>query len=134
MAERRLSAAAEQFLESRIGSLLHLEVLLLLRHDPTQWFNAPAVATRLHVSEATAERVLEQLGAANLIDVRIRSGLGFRFAPTESALVPVIDEIAVAHHDDRQALETRLAQRRRGAGAARAFAAAFRLPRRTPRA
>jgi len=122
MTERRLSAAAEQFFESRIASLLHLEILLLLRRDPTRWLNAPDVAAVRRVSDETAERVLEQLAAANLIDIRIRGRLTFRFAPTESTVLPLMDEIAVAHHDDRQALERLLGRGRGGSGAARAFA------------
>jgi len=122
MTERRLSAAAEQFFESRIASLLHLEILLLLRRDPTRWLNAPDVAAVRRVSDETGERVLEQLAAANLIDIRIRGRLTFRFAPTESTVLPLMDEIAVAHHDDRQALERLLGRGRGGSGAARAFA------------
>jgi hypothetical protein len=131
--ERRLSEAAEQFLHDRTGSMLHLDILLLLRRDAQQWFTPVALAAALRVSVDSAERALEQLGAANLIDVKIGNSLAYRFAPIDDGVRPVIDEIATLHYGNRRALEAALA-RWGGAGAARAFADAFRLPRKKPHA
>ena len=133
MTERRLSESADQFLHSRIGSMLHLEILLLLRRDVQQWFIPAALAAALRVSVDSTERALELLGAANLIDVKIGNSLAYRFAPIDEGVRPLIDEMATLHYEDRQALEAVLATRR-GAGAARAFADAFRLPRKKPHA
>ena len=133
MTERRLSEATEQFLHHRIRSMLHLDILLLLRRDVRQWFTPAALATALRVSVDSAERALEHLGAANLIDVKIGNSLAYRFAPVDDEVRPWIDEIATLHFEDRQALEAALA-RSGGAGAARAFADAFRLPRKKPHA
>ncbi len=133
MTERRLSEAAEHFLHNRIGSMLHLDILLLLRRDVQQWFTPAALAAALRVSVDSAERALEHLGAANLIDVKIGNSLAYRFAPIDDGVRPSIDEIATMHYEDRRSLEIALA-RSGGAGAARAFADAFRLPRKTPHA
>jgi|SRR5688572_1630648 hypothetical protein len=133
MTERRLSEAAEQFLQQSVGSMLHLEIVLLLRRDVQQWFTPAALAVVLRVSVDSTERALEHLAAANLIDVKIGNSLAYRFAPLDADVRPLIDEIARVHYEDRQALEAILA-RWGGAGAARAFADAFRLPRKKPHA
>jgi hypothetical protein len=131
MTERRLSEAAEQFLNARIGSMLHLEILLVLRRDAQQWATPASLAAALRVSVESTERALEHIGAANLIDVKIANSLAYRFAPIDDRVRPLIDEIAAVHYEDRQALEVILT-RRGGSEAARAFADAFRLPQRKP--
>jgi hypothetical protein len=133
MTEPRLSGAAEQFLQDHIGSMLHLDILLLLRRDVQQWYTPAALAASLRVSVESTERALEHLGAANLIDVKIGNSLAYRFAPIDTGVRPLIDEIATVHYEDRQALEAVLV-RSGSAGAARAFADAFRLPRKKPHA
>jgi len=109
MRSRTLSRAAEQLVRSRIPSLLHLEILLLLRHDLRQWLNAPALAAVLRIPAEAAERALGDLAGANLVDVRIGSSLAFRFAPIDAGLLPVIDEIDALHHANRQVVEHLLA-------------------------
>jgi hypothetical protein len=133
MTRRRLSEAAEQFLHDRIGSMLQLDILLLLRRDVPQWFTPAALAAALRVSEGSVERALEHLGTVNLLDVKIGNSLAYRFAPIDDGVRPPIDEIATLHYQDRQALEAVPARSGR-AGAARAFADAFRLPRKKPHA
>jgi hypothetical protein len=128
MTERRLSEAAEQFLHDHIGLMLHVDILLLLRRDVQQWFTPAALAVALRVSVDSAERALEHLGAANLIDVKIGNSLAYRFAPIDEAIRPSIDEIATLHYEDRRALEAVLVKSDT-AGAAPAFAEAFRLRR-----
>jgi hypothetical protein len=122
-----LSQSARQFLDEKIPSLLHLEVLLVLRRDPDQWSSAAAVASQLGIAPASVERVLEELGARNLVDVRIASNLVYRFAPLDETVLPVLTELAEARYADRQGLESILASRRRSSLAARHFADAFRL-------
>ena len=78
MTERRLSDAAEQFLHDRTGSMLHLDILLLLRRDAQQWVTLVALAAALRVSVDSTERALEHLGAANLVDVKIGNSLSIR--------------------------------------------------------
>src|SRR5688500_18230873 len=118
MTERRLSESAEQFLHSRIGSMLHLEILLLLRRDVQQWFTPAALAAALRVSVDSTERALEHQGAANLINVKIGNSLAYRFAPIDTGVRPVIDAIATVHYENRQALEAVMARTggRRGTG------------------
>ncbi|CAN5832673.1 hypothetical protein BH18ACI5_BH18ACI5_18780 [soil metagenome] len=132
MTERAISSAAERFLQDRIASLLHLEVLLLLGRDGSRWVDAGTIAAALRVSVASTERVLENLGAANLVDVKLGSSLAFRFAPMDEQVLPLIDEVAGIYFADRPMLELLLARQRRASGAARTFAEAFRLSRRKP--
>jgi hypothetical protein len=122
-----LSASARHFLDSRIPSLLHLEVLLQLRRDPGQWSSAESVAAALGIAPPSVERVLEELGSQNLVDVRIASDLVYRFAPLDEAVLPLIAELAEARYADRELLEAILANRRRRPRAALDFADAFRL-------
>jgi hypothetical protein len=123
-----LSAAAEQFLRARIGSMLHLDVLLLLRRDVQQWVTPAGLASALRVAIESTERALEHMGAANLIDVKIGTSLAYRFAPIDGGVYPLLDEIAIVYYADRQALERVFAERT-GAGGARELADAFQPPR-----
>src|SRR5687768_2946060 len=96
-----LSPSAEQFLRLRVASPLHLEVLLMLRRDVTQWWSAETLSMPLRASVESTERALEALGAANLVDVKLASSVVYRFAPLERVAVSVLDEIAAMHCQDR---------------------------------
>src|SRR3712207_2263165 len=114
MASHVLSRPAEQLVLERIPSLLHLEALLALRRELRQWLDAPVLAAVLRVPAAVAERVLEDPGGANLVDVRIGSSLAFRFAPLDARVLPLIDEIAAVRNADSRVIEAAFA--RRGTG------------------
>jgi len=112
MTQPRLSESAAQFLHERLGSLLHLDILLMLRRAPQQWFTPALLSAALSVSADSTERALEHLGAANLIDVKIGNSLAYRFAPVDEGVRPLIDEIATLHDEYRQALGVVLVRRR----------------------
>lgn len=111
MTSRIPSRSAERFVRDRVRSLLHLEILLLLRRDLRQWLHAPALAASLRVPAEVAERALEELAGANLVDVRIGSHLAFRFAPLDAGLLPVIDEIGALYGADQRVIEELLPNR-----------------------
>ncbi len=92
-----LSPAALHFVQKCVESLLDLEILLLLYREPRVWRGADTVARHLGVALQSAEQALENLGARNLLDVRIGSTLVYRFAPVDKAVVPLLNEVARAH-------------------------------------
>lgn len=89
-----LSGAAERFLRESIGSVLHLDVLLLLHGDPGRWWSADQIRQVLPMSAESVATVLEELAALNLLDVRLASCVSFRFAPLDPAMAAAASEIS----------------------------------------
>lgn len=117
-----LSTGAKDFLRRHIGSLLKLDIVLLLQNDPARWWSASHVAEELRVGPGIAREALEELGATNLLDMRIGIDLTYRFEPWQADAAEFVEEIAGARYEARE-----LVAQRAGTTAAKRFADAFRL-------
>jgi hypothetical protein len=95
---RTLSTGAARFLRESISSVVQLDALVLLHDEPQRWWTPAAVAARLGTSNAAAAAALESLGRANLVDVRLGASLQYRYAPLDSRLLALVDEIAESRH------------------------------------
>ena len=117
-----LSPKARLFLRDGVGSILQLDVILLLCRDDRRWWNAEQIAAELATSADAASLALEELAARNLFDVRIGSTLGYRFAPVDDHVRATLGEIAADSYAAREAVASG-----HRVNAARRFAEAFRL-------
>jgi hypothetical protein len=117
-----LSAAARDFLRARLGSLIQLDIALLLHGDPSAWWSAERVAGHLRVTVDAATQALESLASRNLLDVRIANDLTYRFAPWHESTAQLVGEIADHHYEARE-----LIARGGGDQTAARFADAFRI-------
>jgi hypothetical protein len=117
-----LSPAAQLFVRTRLGSILQLDIVLLLQADADVWWSAERVAAQLRVAVDAARLALEALASGNLLDVRIASDLTYRFAPWHESAARVLGEIAASHYEARE-----IVARAAAAGTAERFANAFRI-------
>jgi hypothetical protein len=116
-----LSAPAKEFVRAHLGSLIQLDVVLLLQSDPDVWWSAERLAAELRVSLDAARHAVEALAARNLLDVRIATDLTYRFAPWHESAAQMMTEIAAHHYEARELVV------RGGGSAAERFADAFRI-------
>jgi hypothetical protein len=117
-----LSPDAREFLRARLGSLIQLDIALLLHADPSAWWSAERVAAHLRVAVDAATQALETLASRNLLDVRIANDLTYRFAPWHESTARLASEIADHHYEARE-----LVARASGDSVAARFADAFRI-------
>ena len=127
----RLSAAAERFLRDAVGSMLHLDVLLLLCDRDAAWSSADDIARQLRIAPTAVGGVLEDLAAENLLDVKIAGAVLYKFAPLGDGVAAIIQEVSQLHYRNRDAVAAAVGPWR-GSRAARSFADAFRLKREDP--
>jgi hypothetical protein len=104
-----LPQSLRDFLTSHFRSPLQLRVLLLLHRHQAKWWSAGAVAAALQVMPDCAGRVLEELGGANLLDVKIGDRVRYRYAPLNPVAAAVIDELSGVHQGAPGVLEAALA-------------------------
>jgi hypothetical protein len=115
-----LSAPAREFVRVRLLSLIQLDTALLLQSDVDVWWSAERLAQQLRVSVEAARHALEELGARNLLDVRIANDLTYRFAPWHESAAQLMGEVAENHYEAREIVA-------RGGTAAARFAEAFKV-------
>lgn len=80
-------------LTAQLGSVVVIEALLALARMPERAFSAAELGKELHVT-TDLEPVLERLGSLNLLDIRVRSKLSYRYAPTSTELDATVRELA----------------------------------------
>ena len=117
-----LSSASKDFVRAHLGSIITLDIALLLQSDPEMWWSVDRVANQLRISSEGARDGLEKLAARNLLDVRIASDLTYRFAPWHQSAAEMMSEIASNHYEARE-----IAVRAGSATTAEQFADAFRI-------
>ncbi|HVL70013.1 MAG TPA: hypothetical protein VM364_22330 [Vicinamibacterales bacterium] len=105
-----------------MGSILQLDIILLLHREENRWWSAEQIAQEIRVGPTTTALALEELASRNLLDVRIGSTLAYRFSPVEEGVRGVLAEIAADHYTAREIVAAGAAGH-----AARRFAEAFRL-------
>jgi hypothetical protein len=85
-----------------IHTFEQLEVLLLLRSDPTRSWTANAVSEALKISAENAREALDRLGGTGLVDVTPDpSTPQFRYSPGNHALDETTARLATAYNDSR---------------------------------
>ncbi|QGZ38634.1 transcriptional regulator [Pseudoduganella flava] len=110
-----------RFIVQCIPSVPFLEALLLLRENPHQAWDAAALAQRLYLDAATAERLLAELTSAGL--AAQRDGQGHGYAPRAPELAARVDELADVYR--RHLVEVSTLIHRKSNRKAQAFAEAF---------
>ena len=83
-----------QFILDKIDSVAQLEALLLLRADPSDDWDAVAVAKRLYVDEAQAHAVLARSLEEKLLIASAAEPRRYRYQPESPELVQMIDRVA----------------------------------------
>ena len=117
-----LTADAREFARTRLGSILQLDVALLLRASGDSWWTAERVAEELRIGVDAARQALESLASRNLLDVRIANDLAYRYAPWHESAARLMTEIAANHYEARE-----IVARGAAASVATRFADAFRI-------
>jgi membrane carboxypeptidase/penicillin-binding protein len=117
-----LTADAREFARTRLGSILQLDVALLLRARGDSWWTVERVAEELRIGVDVARQALESLASRNLLDVRIANDLAYRYAPWHESAARLMTEIAANHYEARE-----IVARGAAASVATRFADAFRI-------
>lgn len=115
-----------RFLIDDIVSVERLDVLLFLFRHAQRWWPAQKLSAELEMPVDAIQSHLEHLSARNLLDVRIAESVIFCFKPRSEELERLVEAVARAHFQERDAVVSVLAQRQ-PAGDARLFAEAFRI-------
>ena len=97
-----LSPSTVAFLEKCVRSQLQIDVLLLVCQNEERWWSARQLCEELVLPEGLVSSALEALAAHNLLDVRIGTSLGYRFAPVDTWSRRAMTEAAARPHEARQ--------------------------------
>lgn len=96
-----ISAQVHSFIFRYIDSVEQLEVLLLLSSDSTQVWSAEALSKHLRSSRTSVDQRLELLCNEGLV---VCVNGSFQFAPTESSLVEIVEQVANVYKTHRHRL------------------------------
>lgn len=118
-----ISTEVERFLLDSIGTVPHLEALLLIYQSPASVWTAAQLAARIYVSEKQATSILEDLARRALI-ARVEHS-GYQFISRSPAQVQLFDQVVQAYRTELLAV-TRLIHSN-ASSSVRDFARAFRL-------
>ena len=124
---QQLSETLERFIRERLPSLEQIEIVLLLRRDPSKSWSAPEVSQQLATPpESTAMRLF--LLASNGILSFEGSGVPrYRYEASDAATDTLIAELLQAYDEKRDALFDIVGTPQRDP--IRSFADAFKLKR-----
>ena len=100
-----LSPSTVAFLKKCAPSTVQIDVLLLLCRDEERWWNAAQLGDELGMSESRVASALEALASCNLLDVRIGSAVGYRFAPVDASTRRAMTEAAASPDQARETVE-----------------------------
>lgn len=94
----------ERFIRERLPSIEQVEIVLLLRSDPSRSWSALEVAEKLNTPpESTAMRLF--LLASNGVLAFESSGVPrYRYAAADASTDELVDQLAQAHQEQRDAL------------------------------
>jgi hypothetical protein len=126
----KLSKPVQDFLRERIDALEQLEVLILLRADPSEPWDVRAVAQALRIGDEDALAALEHLSSQDLLLAGGPDRRSYRFAPKSDELAVHAGAAVDAYRDSRFDVLTfvsRAAMDRIRTSQVRTFAQAFLL-------
>ena len=116
-----MSRNVKRFVRESFGSLLELDIVLLMHGRRPTWCTAEDLAVDLRIRASQAQAALERLAARNLLDVRIGGKLSYSLSPVAAEDLAMLDELAADPYAAREYLL------RASRASARRFAEAFRL-------
>ncbi|MBC7982266.1 MAG: hypothetical protein H7Y02_00270 [Candidatus Obscuribacterales bacterium] len=113
------------FIAKHIDTVPHLETLILLWENQSQFWTQGQVAKRIYVSEATAGSVLNDLRQRRLVKAEAHNSVGYHYdhAWDPSSLIMA----AVVHTYRHRVVEVATLIHSRGSSSVREFARAFDL-------
>ena len=123
-----LPTALMQFARSYMHSVEDLQVFILCVDHRDRWWDATSIARALSIRESRARRILDELGRANLLDIRISDAVRYRFDPGIHELEQQAVAFAIAYHNS-PADVVKLIARSTVSDSVRDFADAFRIKR-----
>jgi hypothetical protein len=126
MAHER-SERARWFIRRYLRTIEQLEVLLLVARTPDRYWSAAEAASALQLPSDRVAGALEQLAAANLLDVRLLDDVRYKYSPTAEDRALGVADLEEEYARDRVGMISELIKRR--SGALVEFADAFRLRR-----
>ncbi len=94
-----LTEDVRQFLLDRIGSVVELETLLLLRRVPREW-SGEDLAGELRIERKAAAEQLAALAAKGLL-VAAPGSERYRYGPDSDTVRRLVDGLAAAYEDRR---------------------------------
>lgn len=123
MLDQEISANTRELIQRHLATMDHVEVLAVLRGDPTQSFALQALVDQIRKPETLVAACLDALVAAGLA-ARLSNG-EYRYAPHDPALDGTAEDV-VRLYNERPVTLVRLLYERPPT-AVNTFADAFRL-------
>jgi hypothetical protein len=130
MSQADPTAAARRFVEQYITSVAQLEMLLLLRTNPTEGWSAEQMARELRLETQWAEQQLQQLCEFGLAAPSGQSPTLFRFQPATPVLADSVTALSRAYLIHRVSIIETIYSK--PSGSIRVFADAFRIKKEPP--
>lgn len=122
MTKQHISEGLKIFIREKIQTVLRLEILLLLHHQPSRSFTVAEVASELNLENESAK---DQLTALEGVGVVVRSNAKYKYHPLNASLRSMVEQLAAGYSRQRvpilSAILTKQADR------PRRFAEAFRI-------
>jgi predicted ArsR family transcriptional regulator len=125
VSDPNLPPRVQRFLKQHIDSIEKLEVLLLLRANPSRPWTAAAVAGELRIMETSAAGRLEDLTVRGLLADEGGTPPSFRYAPHTGEDAQAVTELASTYAQRRVSVITFIFSQPQDQ--LRSFANAFRL-------
>jgi len=97
-----VSEGLRNFLEQRLSSLEHIEVVLLLRRDPSRSWTAPEVAAALGSAPETAAMRLFLLASGGLIEFEPAGIPRYRYNGTDATTEATLQELSEVFASNRE--------------------------------
>ena len=125
MADQGIPPEVRRFLDQHIRSVAQLELLLLLRTTPQQYWTPDDAAREMRLDSTWAQRELLNLCERGLLEKASEDPVRYRYLPRSSELERAVTEVAQAYLLHRVTLVEEIY--RQPSEHIRAFADAFRL-------
>jgi hypothetical protein len=99
VSESEISKEVLEYIAEHINSLEQLEILLLLKDQPTREWTAEAVFTVIQSSQSSVSQRLQEFGEKGLL-IQRQTGL-FQYAPKDESLAQTIHALSAAYKERR---------------------------------
>lgn len=96
-----ISEGLKEFLRERLSTLEQIEIVLLLRSDPSRSWTAPDVSATLGTPPESAAMRLFLLASSGLLAFEPAGVPRYRYTPTDSATEALVQELADLYGTNR---------------------------------
>lgn len=96
-----LDKAVRDLVREHVGSVIELEVLLLLSHSPARSFTAAEVARELRVAPEWTQGYLSKLASGGILRERAGRAPAYTFAPSAPSTSDTVFRLARAYSRQR---------------------------------